>query len=292
MRTKIALQSTGNPVRWVQASNRKLNVRGIMVLATILVIESMADVSNAQSEVRAIPQDVQIISDEFQNVLTEKRREFKDAAWPQDLDKVRVDKSRVPNTVMMKAGQWLRLMVKDKYLPKDPNNWFIPIRKPKPGYYKVGTDPNGTVRRTHIPEEGFDDYLIMRYSVGGNVFQIQESGAAVRLLIDVNDPGLFRSEPKQFITDALYEFLNYPTEYKGSLRFDPLEDFTYLGRTIWSDIVNCNFDIQDREARSKRTWWNHTFLWTDGKRLYLSLVEMDGHPQEPQAAMGLRPRFK
>ncbi len=292
MKTSIALQATGNAAHIVHESGKALAVQRIVAAIAVLIVEVIVGVPKAWSEVKTLPPNVQIVSDEFQSVLTEKRGEFKDSAWPRDLDKIRVDKSRVPDRVTTKASQWLRTMIKGEYLPDDPNTWFIPIQKPKPGFYKVDTDPNGAVRRTHMPEAGFDDYLIMRYSVDGNAFQIQENGATVRLLIDVNDPGLLKREVKQFITGALYEFLNYPAEYRDSLRFDPLESFTYSGRTIWFGVLDCNFDIQDREAHAKRTWWNHTFLWTDGKRLYLSLVEMDGRPQEPRAAMGLRPRFK
>ncbi len=267
-----------------------------IVLVLLLVGgRDLANASNQGSEpVKPLPPRAQLVTDELQVVLTDKRPEFRDSAWPQDIDKIRVDRSRVPNEVLTTTSRWLTTMIKAKYLPKDPNDWLIPIRKAKPGFHKIDKAPDGTTRRTHIPEEGFDDYFGARYSVAGNSFQIQEGRGAVHLLIDVNEARLFNAKIEQFVTNALYEFLNYPEGQKGALRFS-LDTFQHGGKTIWFGIVNCDFDIRDSGARARRAWWSHTFMWTDGRRVYFSLVKMSGEPKDAgrgSAKLGGRPRFK
>ncbi|MBN1359362.1 MAG: hypothetical protein JW993_02165 [Sedimentisphaerales bacterium] len=248
--------------------------------------------NSADAVVKRLPEDARLVSDELQAALTERRLEFKDAAWPRDINVVRVDKARVPDAVLASTTRWLRTIIKTKYLPEHPNDWLIPIREPRPGFYKIDTALDGSVRRTLIPREGFDDYLVTRYAVGHQRFQIQENGASVRVVIDVNDPNLFSPKIEQFVSNVLYTFLNYPLEHKDKLRF-ALSSFEHGGRTIWFGVLDCNFSIADSEVRATRTWWNHTYMWTDGRRVYFSLVEMIGEHRTPgQAREGLPLRFK
>jgi hypothetical protein len=246
------------------------------------------------SRVRTLPQQMRLVSDQLQNVLAEKRGEFRDSAWPHDIEKIRVDKERVPDEVLKETNQWLKMMIKGKYLPQDPNSWLIPVRKPRPGFYEVKTDPNGAIRKTHIPGEGVDDYFVARYSIDRFSLEIQEGRGAVHLLIDVNDPAFLNSKTEQFLTTVLYEFLNYPEGQKGTLSFS-IESSKHNAQMIWSGVVSCNFDTTNSAARAKRTWWNHTSVWTDGRRVYLSLVELSGEPQSMNMATskpGYPPRFK
>jgi hypothetical protein len=268
-------------------------VRAVVLFVILAVGRNPAMALNGDDAVvTALPKDARLVSDELQAALAEKSGQFRNTAWPRDIDNARVDSSRVPREVLAKTSGWLATMIRATYLPKDPNNWLIPIRKPRPGSYLHEKMPDGTTRKTHFPDKGFDDYLISSYSVRGHKFQIQENDVAVHLLIDVSDTKLFSSHIEQFVTNALYEFLNYPLDHKAALDFK-LENFKYGSQTVWFGIVNCDFDMQDNEAWSKRTWWNHTFVWTDGKRIYLSMAERDGRPREPtQAKPGIPPRFK
>ena len=264
-------------------------IKFTVVLSVISGIVSLGTASE-KTVPKAIAQNVQIVSDKLQLSLKQKGLEYVDSTWPKDLDKAKVDKSKVPENIMAKTSKWLRTMIKSKYLPEDPNNWLIAIRKPKPGYFVVKRGPNG-VRKVHIKEGGSIDYLIMRYSMVGHKLQIQENGSAFLLLIEIHDPDVFNPQIEQFITDAIYEFLNYPEAQKEHLKFY-LKSFTYNKRRIYFGTVNCNFDRKNSEAWTKRIWWNHTYIWTDGKRVYFSLVEMDGEPRDArQAKPGIRRRF-
>jgi len=246
--------------------------------------------ASARTVPKIIAPDVQIVSDKLQSSLKQKGLEYVDSTWPKDLDKIRVGRAKVPEDVMAKTSKWLRTMIRSKYLPEDPNNWLIAIRKPKPGYFVVKRELDG-VHKVHVKEEGSIDYLIMRYSIGSHKLQIQENGSAVQLLIDVNDPNIFNPQIEQFLKDVVYEFLNYPEGKRDSLRFY-LKSFTHNKKRIYFGTVDCNFDRKDSHAWAKRIWWNHTYMWTDGKRIYFSLVEMDGKPRKKtQAKPGIPPRF-
>ncbi len=266
----------------------------IAIMLSVIIILGNLVTAYEKIAPEIIDPNVQIVSDELQIILNEKSLSYKDSMWPRNLDKAKVDKSLVPKKVMLETTKWLKMMIKDKYLPEDPNTWLIPIRKPKPGFYRLEKDPNGNQKKIHIEEEGFDDYLIMRYSVGQNMFQIQEGGSAIRLLIDVNDLNILNLDTERFITNTIYEFLNYPEDKKNSLKFN-LKNFTYNQKTIYFGTINCDYKPSDVVARSKRTWWNQTFVWTDGKRVYFGMVEMDGKPQGGRggrAKPGITPRFK
>ncbi len=298
MRSRMASRPIENGAKIERVSGKGEVMQRIIVAGAILAAECIAGLSGAlaseKTNAKALPQDVQIVSDELQAFLTEKGLEYKDSAWPKDLDRIQLDKSRVPDQVVARTTQWLRTMIKSEYLPSDPNDWLIPVRKAKSGYYETRRDPNGTTRTTYVPTEGTDDYLVMRYSVGANRLQVQEDGSAVHLLIDVNEPRLFSSNVEQFITNVLYEFLNYPVEHKGALKFN-LKKSTHAGVSIWSGTVDCDFDFEDNTAWAKRTWWSHTYLWTDAKRVYFGLVRASGKPQSPgqgNARAGSRPRFR
>jgi hypothetical protein len=262
-----------------------------VIMTCIIVGMGNAGTASGRAVLKTIAPDVKMVSDTLQSVLDKESIPYKDSSWPEDIEKAKVEMARVPQKVMAETTCWLRTMIKSEYLPREPNEWLIAVRKPKPGYFRVERGPEG-VRKVHIGQKGTNDYLIMRYSIDGHKLQIQENGAAVRLLIDVNNPTTFGSNAEEFITNTIYEFLNYPEGQKNSLEFY-LRSLAYNDKTIHFGTVDCNFRRGETEAYSKRIWWNHTGVWTDGKRIYLSLVERDGKPIEArQARPGIRPRFR
>lgn len=264
-------------------------IKFTIALSVIFGIGSLRTAS-ARTVPKIIAPDAQIVSDELQLSLKQKGLEYVDSTWPKDLHKIRVDRAKVPQDVMAKTSKWLRTMIRSKYLPQDPNNWLIAIRKPKTGYFVVKRKPDG-VHKVHVKEEGSIDYLIMRYFIGSHKLQIQENGSAVHLLIDINDPNIFNPQIEQFLKDVVYEFLNYPEGKKDSLTFY-LKSFAHNKKRIYFGTVDCDFNRKDRQAWFRRIWWNHTYIWTDGKRVYFSLVERDGKPlKRTQPKPGSPKRF-
>lgn len=211
-----------------------------------------------------IGDDIQLVSDSLQAALKLRGLEYSDSSWPKELAKNKVGVDQIPTTVFTKATYWLRLMIKNEYLPKEPNEWLVGIRKP-------------------LKEDYIADYLVMRYAVGLHKFQIQEDGGVVRLLIDVNDPNLLKPRVEDFLSGVVREFLNYPSDKLNKLKFK-LNSFAHEGETIYYGTMDCNFDFESEQAWEERTWWNHTYVWTDGKRACFSLVEMDGRPVERNQA--------
>jgi len=218
-----------------------------------------------------IADDVQIVPDSLQAALKAKGLEYADSAWPKELGRNKVDADQIPGRVLAKATYWVRLMIKNEYLPKEPNEWLVGIRKTT-GEYTA-------------------DCLVMRYLVETHKVQIQEYPGTLRLLIDVNDPNLWRTRVEDFLVATVNKFLNFPADKLDKLTFR-LDSFVYDGQAIFYGSMDCDFDFESREAWEKRVWWNHTYVWTDVKRAYFSLVEMDGKPVERnQAKPGFVRRF-
>jgi hypothetical protein len=264
-------------------------IKFTVALSVIFGICSLGTASE-KTVPKVIAPNVQIVSDKLQLSLKQKGLEYVDSTWPKDIDKIRVDRAKVPEDVMAKTSKWLRTMIRSKYLPHDLNNWLIAIRKPKPGYFVVKRELDG-VHKVHVKDEGSIDYLIMRYEVGGHKLQVQEDGIAMSILIDPNNSIGENQEIEDFVTNIVREFLNYPQDKIGSLTFH-LKNFKHNQKTIYYGTMDCDFDVHSKDAWDKRIWWNHTYIWTDGKRIYFSLVEMDGKPRKKtQAKPGIPPRF-
>jgi hypothetical protein len=223
----------------------------------------------AQEKYSPVTQDTQIVSQELKAVLVEKRLVFADSWWPADLVSRAVSSADIPKEVLTKTTTWLRTMLKAQWLPDDPNIWMVGVRK-------------------DVPLKA--DYLVLRYKVEGRTIQIQEDGSAVRVLIDTGSQS--EMKPEVFLTDVVKAFLRFPQDKLAALRFY-MERLEHDGVPVWHGTMDCDFDRYDREAYFKRTWYNHTDVWTDGRRAFFSLVEMDGQPpKRKQVHPGIARRFK
>jgi hypothetical protein len=223
----------------------------------------------AEEKCSPVREDVQIVSEELEDRLVEKGSEFANTRWPANLAATRVKRDDIPEGVFSKTTKWLRTMIKPEWLPDDPAAWMTGVRKEK-------------------PHKG--DYLVLRYKVATQTIQIQEDGAALCILIDT---GSFADmQPQAFLTSIVRKFLRYPDDKLASLQFY-LDSFKYERRKICCGTMDCDFDRYDTEAYLRRTWYNHTYVWTDGRRAYFGLVEMDGEPSKRKRARpGLPKRFK
>jgi hypothetical protein len=220
-------------------------------------------------KVSPIAPEVQLVSKDLAARVVEKDLVFGDSWWPTDAESRKVSAARIPEKVLARTTTWLRTMIKPQWLPQDPNAWMTGVQKEKP------------LRA---------DYLILRYRIGAVSVQIQEDGSAARVLIDT---GAFtEGKPEAFLTAVIRKFLRYPEDKLDTLKFY-LENFEHEGKTISYGTVDCDFNRDDTEAYFKRNWYHHTFVWTDGRRAFFSLVEGTGQPaQHKQVRPGIRPRFK
>jgi len=219
----------------------------------------------------AIENSEQIISEELLGELKAKGAEFKDSAWPENIEWEKVQPADIPDEVLDEAIGWVRTMIKAKWLSPDlVPKWIVGI---------------------HKEEYPRADYLIFRYKVAGHRIQVQESGGSVRVLLETGKPVVAGENIEDYVKRTIYDSLNYPEDKKDAFAFN-MKSFEHNGTVVYYGTVNCDFDIRDKEARKKRAWWNHTFFWTDGKRTYFSLVEMDGTPPSGGSPTpGHHPRF-
>jgi hypothetical protein len=213
--------------------------------------------ASTPEKVSAIQADAQIIRDNLRPLLVQKRLAFGDSWWPTDLASRPVRPDDIPKEVLTKATAWLRTMVKGQWLPEDPNTWMIGVRKQTPTKA---------------------DYLILRYKVENRTIQIQENGAFVCILIDTGSQS--EMKPEAFLTNVIRTFLRFPEDKLATLRFY-LDHFEQDGLSIWYGTIDCDFNRDDRDAYFRRIWYNQTDVWTDGQRVFFSLVEKDGRPWKP-----------
>jgi len=246
-----------------------------LLLLIVLIIVVGSETSFAVHKFDKISDDVKIVPEDLLPRLGQKGLEFTDSNWPKDIGRRKVDLAKVPDEVLQTAIDWMRIMIRDEWVPDDLKNQIIGIRKPKPGYFIV-KDSNEE-NKIHMQEKGTVDYLIVRYKVDGHKIQVQENGIGMSILIDPNDSIYENQEIGNFMTDVIYRFLNYPKDKRGTLKFY-LKSFTYENKKIYFGTVDCDFDRNDDEAWLRRTWWNHSYVWTDGQKVYINLVEMDGKP--------------
>jgi hypothetical protein len=242
-----------------------------LIAGFILVVLGTCVYSAASTpeEVSAVAPEVQLVSKDLVARVAEKDSVFLDAWWPTDADSPRVSVDRIPEKALARTTTWLRTMIRPQWLPQDPNTWMTGVQKEKP--QKA-------------------DYLILRYRIGAITVQIQENGSAARVLVDTG--ASTDEKPEAFLTSVIRKFFRYPEDKLGTLKFY-LKSLEHEGKTISYGTVDCDFDRYDTEAFFKRTWYNHTFVWTDGRRAFFSLVEKDGRPSKPtKATPGIPRRFK
>src|SRR4030042_1060162 len=240
-----------------------------LFLLTLITVAN-AGSSFVKKNFNRIANDVQIVSEELFEQLKQKGGEYRDSNWPKDIDRRKVDLTKISDEVLQMANTWIRTMIKNKWLPRDFNNFMVGIRKEE--YHKA-------------------DYLILRYKVDGYNVQVQENGVAVCILIEDVNAIQKNQKIEDYVTKIVREFLNYPQDKMDSLRFY-LKNFKYNGKIIYYGTMDCDFDVYSRNAWAKRIWGNHTYIWTDGKKIYFSLVEMDGKPlKKTQAKPGIPPGF-
>jgi len=244
----------------------------IITIITFLSIYFSPQICLAEERFTAIDDNTQIISEDLQRILTEKGAEYRDSRWPENINEQKVSLDVVPQECLDHTVDWIRTMVKDKWLPDDLKNRMIAIPR------KSLSEP---------------DYLIVRYILDGYKIQIQENGIAVMILIETNNITEANESIEDFLTSAIYEFLNYPTDKRDSLQYR-LNNFKYNDTLVYYGQVDCDFDISsvNAEMLRKRIWWNHTYCWTDGKRVYLGMVEMDGIPYTGRKLGSSRPGFR
>jgi hypothetical protein len=239
----------------------------IVLLAAMINMNPVFGVGTPQ----VLSNNLVVVSEDLNTKLATKAVEFSDSMWPKNLDSNKVDRSEIPDVALGKSNFWIKTIVKQEWLPTEPNDWLIGVRK-------------------RAPIEA--DYMVMRYKIGDDVIQIQENGVALLVLIEKKDQVAESQTIQSFMANAIKQYLNYPPDKIGLLKFY-LKEFEHVGKNIFYGTVDCDFDINSKEAWENRTWWNHTYTWTDGKRIYFSVLEIDNESEEAkQAKPGIKPRFK
>jgi len=225
----------------------------------------------AAEEVKPVADSAQFFSQAVRSAL-QGNWACREAIWPSEaeLEKV-LDPSVVPPAVREEAVEWVKAILKKDLVPADLGQRFIAIRRRVPS----------------IPPDDVD-YLIARYQMGDYRVQVLEMGAGLSVLVDpVKEP--VSSDVETYIRAAADRFLNLPAGVPGKaelrLKTVDMKD----GGSLYYGTM----DYEYEPLMKNRAWWNHSFVWSDGKLFYYSAIERTGlePPGRPQARPGIRPRF-
>ena len=198
--------------------------------------------------------------------------EYRDAIWPSEVELEKaVDPSAVPPAVRERAERWVRTILKEDLVPADLGQRFIAITR------RVPTIPPDDV-----------DYLVARYRRGDYQVQILEMGAGLSVLVDpIKEP--VSSDVETYIRAAADRFLNLPAGVAGKaeLRLKKVD------MKDGSGLYYGTMDYQYEPLMNNRAWWNHSFVWSDGKLFYYRAIERTGlePPGRLQVHPGIPRRF-
>ena len=221
------------------------------------------------SDFEAIDGDSQLFGNDLKDKLSSLRLEFHNAIWPtrDQVDK-RLPLSDIPVKVLENAEHWIKSILQPRWVPDNLKGNFIALRLNVPC----------------IPPEDVD-YLIGRYTLDGYQIQIMEDGSAVRILIVPLDMTPHNTSVKDYVVLMVKKFFNLPEERINEIvvnldRYSPTDTLHY-------GIMDCI----DKQTDALRTWWHHSYVWTDAQRVYFSVVEMDGTPKPLRSKFGHSKRF-
>lgn len=242
----------------------------VAVGASVLILISVWALVGAE-EVAPLPRSGQFFGEAVRSALAGDL-EYRDAIWPSEaeLEKA-LDPSAVPPAVRERAERWVRTILKEDLVPADLGDRFIAITR------RVPTIPPGDV-----------DYLVARYRRGDYQVQIVEMGAGVSVLVDpINEP--VSSDVETYVRTAADRFLNLPAGVAGKaeLRLKTV-DMKDGGGLYYGTM-----DYEYEPLMKNRAWWNHSYVWSDGKLFYYRAIERTGlePPGPPQVHPGIRRRF-
>jgi len=250
--------------------------RWLAVLGMVILPMAMTVWALAAPEATPLPAKGNLFREAVRSKLATLHLEYRDAIWPSqaELEK-KVDPSLVPAAVTERAERWVNTILKEEWVPTDLARRFIPLTRTVP------TVPPDQV-----------DYLVARYKVSVTQIQIEETGVSLSVLI-TPEGGSPASDVESYIKSAAARYLNLPPEVlaKGELKLKS-EGLSDGGRLYYGTM-----DYKYEPLMRNRAWWNHTYLWSDGKSLYFHTLERTGTepargPELQQAKPGIPPRFE
>ncbi len=243
----------------------------VAVGASILIVIS-AWASGAAEEVTPLPRSGQLFGEPIRATLARLFLEYRDAIWPSETELAKaLDPSAVPPAVRERAERWVRTILKEDLVPADLGQRFIAITRRVPS----------------IPPDD-EDYLVVRYQIGDCQVQIQENGVALSILVNPLETTA-SSDVEGYIRAATDKFLNLPAGVAANAELDLKSVDLRSGGRLSSGTMNYKYE----PLMNDRAWWNHSYVWSDGKLFYYHTVERTGlePPGRLQVHPGIPRRF-
>jgi hypothetical protein len=132
------------------------------------------------------------------------------------------------------------------------------------------------------------DYISAQYIQTRHNISIQENGLFLSLRVDL-PPGSEQAEVSDvFVGECIDRFLSFPQEMAENRSY-------FIEKT--GPVSHGLVIVQPKAGPDLRThndvdyWWQKIWVCTDGRFLFMSVLERDGTGQSPQARPGLPDRF-
>ncbi len=242
----------------------------VAVGASVLILISVWALAAAE-KVTPVPGSGQFFGEAVRSAL-QGNWAYRDSIWPSkaELEKA-LDRSAVPPAVREEAVEWVQTMLRKDLVPADLAERFIAITRRVPS----------------IPPDDVD-YLIVRYQIGDCQVQIQENGVALSILVNPLETTVV-SDVEGYIRSAAEKFLKLPAGVAANAELNLKSVDLRGGGRLYSGTM----DYEYEPLMKNRAWWNHSYVWSDGKLFYYRAIERTGlePPGRPQVHPGIRPRF-
>ncbi|MBN1868578.1 hypothetical protein JW916_14950 [Candidatus Sumerlaeota bacterium] len=186
----------------------------------------------------------------------------------------RIESASLPQSVKTKSAEWIRKVVRAKWLPEDLEADMFGANDVKMWETR---EPDGTV------SEHKYDYVLLDHNVEGHGIHVIESPSNVSIRVDFPKPREVSEDPSFFIKSRLAEFTNMPYYAFKKMDLEVVQDGP-LYSASWRDTPTTA-----TEASTNGMWWNGFHWWqrltvcTDGRFFFLKVAESEPGWFNPQA---------
>lgn len=208
---------------------------------------------------------------------------FMDALFPElKANGTTITLSSVPGKVISHAKSWIKILVRKEWLPVSLDESTSAL---KDTILLELKGINGVVFTTIGGDYIYADYLKKEHHLS-----IQENGIYISICIDMPEPINISKITNDNIKEFIVKYINVSKEELSSLSINMIQS----GTIIYGAAQRPSFSIsEDGRAMTDtpKYWRDKIFYLTNGKFLFLSVVERDGTPVHFQNRPGMPDRF-
>ncbi|MDY7011110.1 MAG: hypothetical protein SVV80_10220 [Planctomycetota bacterium] len=195
--------------------------------------------------------------------------------WPTEKELAgAIPLASVPGEVVDCAAKWVRTVLKEQWVPPELQRRFIAV----------------SIRRNVIPPADVD-HLIARYRAGAYKLQIMEDGGRLAILIIPEQAGRPEKSIEEHVSKSAQDFLRLPENCAGKIVVTLQRTTFGKDRVLGYGTIDIASDDASGTTISP-SWWHRMWAWSDGRIVYLQMLELPRKPGPPRARPGMPKRFR